>query len=156
MKIRILLSALLLSACFTSALAGTDRGGDEALRADVRELLEVTQAAKLGDQMVAQIFDMYEKLIPEVPKEVWRGLRKEFRGSDLVDLVAPIYEKHFTREDIRAITDFYRSPVGRKFVGKQGVLAKESMEIGMAWGKEIAGRVLGNVKSRGYKVPEGI
>ncbi len=135
------------------AIAQQDTMEFRALNEDIRELLVVTNAAKLGDQMLDQIFNAYEKMAPNVPAEIWQKARARMRANDLVELVIPIYAKHFNRDDIRGITSFYKSPIGKKFIDNQGAIMKESMAIGMAWGQEVSKKIAEDLKSKGYKVP---
>ncbi|HEY3490111.1 MAG TPA: DUF2059 domain-containing protein [Candidatus Deferrimicrobiaceae bacterium] len=150
----ILVVILVLVASPSLAEQGTYR--DETLNNDIRELLAVTNATKLGDQMLDQIFTAYERLIPNVPTEVWQKTRERLRASDLMELVIPIYAKHFNSEDIRGIISFYKSPIGKKYIENQSVIMKESMAIGMAWGKEVANSIKKELKTKGYELPSSL
>lgn len=123
---------------------------------DIRELLAITNAEKLGDQMLEQIFDAYEHMMPYVPVEVWQKARREMRSGDMLELIIPIYAKHFGREDIRDLISFYKSPAGKKFIDKQEILMKESMAIGMAWGQEVSKKIESELKSKGYEIPNSL
>jgi hypothetical protein len=112
--------------------------GPGTLDGDIRELLVISNAAKLGDQMVDQLFSTYEKIIPDVPSELWKKVRSEMRTADFTELVVPVYAKHFNRNDIKGMITFYKSPVGKKLLENQGAIMRESMAIGMAWGKDIS------------------
>ena len=116
----------------------------------------VSNAAKLGDQMLDQIFNAYEKMMPNVPPELWQKARSEMRAAEFTELIVPIYAKHFNRKDINGIISFYKSPIGKKLIDNQGVIMKESMAIGMAWGQEISKKILSDLKSKGYKVPNSL
>jgi len=135
------------------AVAQQDIMKPDTIDDDIRELLFVTNAANLGDQMLDQIFNAYEKMIPNVPAEIWQKARTKMRATELIELVIPIYAKHFNRDDIKGIISFYKSPIGKKFIDNQGAIMKESMAIGMAWGQEISKKIAEDLKSKGYKVP---
>lgn len=126
------------------------------IKDDILELLAITNAEKLGDQMLEQIFNAYEHMMPDVPVEVWQKARKEMRSGDMLELIIPIYAKHFSREDIRGLITFYKSPTGKKFIDKQETIMKESMAIGMAWGQEVSKKIESELKSKGYKVPNSL
>ena len=140
----------------STAIAQQDIIKQGTIEEDIQELLVVTNAVKMGDQMLDNLFGAYERMIPEVPAELWQKIRKEFRTSDLIGLVVPIYSKHFNREDIRGLISFYRSPVGKKFVDNQGAIMNESMAIGMAWGDEVSKKIESYLKTKGYKVPNSL
>jgi hypothetical protein len=135
------------------AIAQQDAFESGTINEDIHELLVLTNSAKLGDQMLDQIFSAYERMVPDVPPEIWKKARESMRADDLVELVIPIYIKHFNREDIKGIITFYKTPIGKKLIEHQGAIMKESMAIGMAWGQEVSKKILDDLKSKGYKVP---
>lgn len=135
------------------AIAQQDTIESRTINEEIRELLAVTNSAKLGDQMLDQIFYSYEKMIPNVPAEIWREARARMQANDLVELVIPIYAKHFNRDDIKGLISFYKSPIGKKLVANQGAIMQESMAIGMAWGQEVSKGIEDDLKEKGYKVP---
>jgi hypothetical protein len=153
LPVPVVLLALSLAAPAFSQTARTAE--DEALEASIRELIEVTNTRQIAERMLDQIFEAYEKIIPEVPKEAWPKFRADMKTSDFVDLVVPIYAKHFTRQDIEGLIGFYKSPLGRKVSEKQGVIAQECMAAGILFGQEVARKVLEELVQRGYQVSEG-
>ncbi len=157
MKRRLLLSIPVVLLIASTAFGQATVGGteEEALNASIRELIEVTNTRQIAEKMLDQIFAAYEKIIPEVPKEVWPKFRAQMKTSDFVDLVVPIYAKHFTRGDIEGLISFYKSPLGRKVSEKQGVIAQECMAAGVLYGQEVARKVLEELVREGYRVPEG-
>jgi hypothetical protein len=138
------------------AIAQQDMMAPGNINDDIRELLIITNSAKLGDQMLDQTFNAYEKMIPNVPVEVWEKARIGMRAADLVELVIPIYAKHFNREDIKGLIAFYKSPIGKRFIDNQGAIMKESMAIGMVWGQEVSRKIASELKSKGYEVPNSL
>jgi uncharacterized protein len=60
----------------------------------------------------------------------------------------PIYQKHFSEEEIRETIRFYRSPTGRKVIQTLPMVMQESMAAGQQWGQELARRVLDEAKAR--------
>jgi hypothetical protein len=52
--------------------------------------------------------------------------------DEIIDSMIPIYQKHFTRQDMVNISAFYASPTGQKFVREMPAMAQESMQANMA------------------------
>jgi hypothetical protein len=52
--------------------------------------------------------------------------------DEIIESMIPIYQKHFTRQDMENISAFYASPTGRKFVREMPAMAAESMQANMA------------------------
>ncbi|MFA6148933.1 MAG: DUF2059 domain-containing protein [bacterium] len=150
----IFIAMLLLAA--STAIAQQDSNEPGTIEEDIQELLKLTNAVKMGDQMLDQIFGTYEKMIPNVPAEIWQKARKEMRTTDLIGYIVPIYAKHFNRNDIRGLINFYKSPLGKKMIDNQEPILRESMAIGMAWGQEVSRKIASDLKSKGYKVPNNL
>lgn len=59
------------------------------------------------------------------------------RRSEVTDLTAPIYAEHFTVAELKELTAFYATPIGRKMVTSLPSISKRSIEVGMRWGQNI-------------------
>ncbi len=52
---------------------------------------------------------------------------KSFPLDEMLNDMIPIYQKHFTKPDIDALTAFYSSPTGQKFLHEMPEVTSESM-----------------------------
>jgi hypothetical protein len=50
--------------------------------------------------------------------------------SAVTDAIVPIYAKHFSMEDIQALTKFYETPLGQRVVKAMPDVAEESQSVG--------------------------
>ena len=57
--------------------------------------------------------------------------------EELVDAIVPIYQKHLTKKDLAAITEFYSSPAGQKILTEMPAIMSESMQAGGEIGRRI-------------------
>src|SRR5689334_15832472 len=84
----------------------------------IRRLLELMGSAKMGQQIIDQYFAMMKRSAKQVPESVWAELEKEYSadisGGKLIDMMIPIYNRHFTEEELNELIKFYESPIGRK------------------------------------------
>ena len=119
-----------------------------ATEASVRELMAMTGAGDLGVQVMQQMMPGLKKLGPELPDAWWDEFMKGVDPDDLVALLVPIYQKHFSEEEIRETIRFYRSPTGRKVIQTLPMVMQESMAAGQQWGQKLARRVLDEAKAR--------
>jgi len=108
----------------------------------IRQLLDVMGTTKLTQQMTTQMMAMLKQSQPGVPEELWSRFEKKLDAREVIDLVIPVYDKHFSKEDIDGLTAFYESPLGQKVVRTLPQVSQESMEIGQAWGRRKAEEVL--------------
>jgi hypothetical protein len=123
--------------------------GDAKAR-DIRRLLEVTGAAKLGLQIVDSLLDTQKKALPTVPESFWREFRASLKPEEFAELAVPIYDKHLTHEEIRGLLAFYQSPLGRRLLEVQPLLLQDSIAAGRRWGEGLAKKVLEKLRDKGY------
>src|SRR5579864_3142797 len=71
-----------------------------AKRGEIRKLIELTGAANVSADALRQIIAPLKAGFPEVPEEFWDTFAKEVRSDELIDLVIPIYDRYYTRDEI--------------------------------------------------------
>lgn len=76
-----------------------------------------------------------------VSKKGLSHLRKIANPQHLIERLAPIWEEHYSEEEIDAVLSFYSSPIGKKFLRTQ----KESMPKVMGVMKKWLEKVLKHV-----------
>ncbi len=55
---------------------------------------------------------------------------KDFPTDEMIEAMIPIYQRHFSKEDLDALIAFYTSPVGQKIQNETPALTKEAMQAG--------------------------
>lgn len=106
----------------------------DAARADVKKLIEMTGANSQIDVAKKQILGM-------IPEAKQAEFLKEFDAS-LVGYYAKFedfYVKEFTPAEVKEMIKFYETPVGKKIKAKAGVQAEVMMSAVQAWSTEIQG-----------------
>lgn|GEM_PF-6816252 len=150
------LLVLALSLCFLPAAAVADEGGEriaargkknkaptaEERRAAVIELIHASGGVEAAKVSVDGMIKQMRTLLPQVPPSFWDEFKTRIDWADFADALAPIYEKHFTHDEVLAIVAWHRSEVGSKLAGLSGVMAQESMVIGEAWGRKLAEKIV--------------
>ncbi|HEV2112656.1 MAG TPA: DUF2059 domain-containing protein [Terriglobales bacterium] len=149
------------AAADATANAATAAAPADPMRADVKKLLAVSGAeaqmrAVVGQLFASQIAGM-RRLRPDIPGQFWdefqMSFNQQFNPDELIDLIIPIYEKHFTGDEIKQLTAFYDSPIGRKYVTESAAMQAESMAAGREWGRnlgeKIAVKVAEEMRARG-------
>ena len=137
-------------------IAAEDNSIDPELRADVERLMEVTKAADMTRQMgdiMAQL--IVQKTGVDTPEAIARcrviaaeTIKELFADNKLMDHYIPIYTKHFTHDDLRAMIAFYETPVGKKTIEVTPNLIQESMQVGQRWVQEVMPGVEEKVTAR--------
>ena len=84
---------------------------------------------------------------PEVRKRL-----PEFGG-----LIAEVWARYFTAEELDQLIAFYRTDVGQKLIALQPKLMQVGMQLGEAWGEKVAREVLRKfapqLRNQGLKSP---
>ncbi len=91
-----------------------------------------------------------------VKEETKKYMDEKF--PELIERFVPVYAKHFTRDEVKGLISFYNSPLGMKTIKELPLVSRESMMLGNAWGKSVAGdvelRVMARLEKEGYKAPK--
>jgi len=90
---------------------------------------------------------VFEKNLPQNAQA--KALMDEYKqkavarmnADDLINLIVPIYDKHFSQDDIKNLIDFYQSPLGKRLLEVTPEITREMMAAGMKWGQGIADAV---------------
>jgi uncharacterized protein len=138
----------LLCACVLvfSAAAGAQTtvsvAPDGASREDVKKLFDVMASREQIGQMMQQVFAQMRSLNREQIRKRRPGvteselarmdresedLIKTFPLDEMLHDMIPIYQKHFTKSEIDALTAFYSSPPGQKFLHEMPSVTAETM-----------------------------
>lgn len=130
-----------------------------------KDLLKATNAEAQFAAMIPLIFNQLRQILPQpgpndqqVFDQVFAEIQKQAiaRSSELIDQIAALYAKRFTVEELTAVSQFYRSPVGQKFVAATPDITGQSMRIGNAWGRKIGQEAEQTIRSellkRGIKL----
>ena len=161
-RLLLVLAVALLGVGGDARAQGT--GSPEALAAAKKRasILSADTVNQLSQAMLGQI---WPKLQAEFSKKVDQATIQEMRaefekimGRFLADTMkdAPsIYARHFTAQELRDITAFYRTPTGQKALRTMPVVAAESFGMIMPrmkdFQRELDDALQGVLKRRGYQ-----
>jgi len=120
---------------------------DPAKEADIRRLLDLVGTKALITQ---SIDSMTKSIKPVLANSLPTGDYREklvdlffakfsakTNVDHLLDLAVPIYDKHFSHEEIRNLIEFYKTPLGQKTASTLPKLTAELQEEGRKWGEQI-------------------
>ena len=123
---------------------------DPATIAAARELMDAAGATKQFDAVVpALVHQMTGIFVQQQPayektiREAFAGIavRMSERKDELLVEIAKLYAQQFSLDELRELTQFFTSGVGKRFVEKQLVILPQSMAIGQRWGARIGSEV---------------
>jgi hypothetical protein len=149
---------LLMCACLAGAGHATAQPVAPEKRAEIEHLLEVTGALAIGQQMSKVMVTHFAQLIrrenPNVPQHVIDAIPEEV-GAVMTEglpvfkeMIIPLYDKYFTLDDLRGLSAFYASPLGKKAITVMPALMQEGMQVGMRWGEAMGPRIGERMRAR--------
>ncbi len=127
----------------------------QASAQQVRELMNVFGVNRMFQQMNAQMAGMMGQQLPCVPASYWNNFLDEKSMKELSEKMIPIYQRHFTAEEIDGLLKFYRSPLGRKVVTEMPATMAEGMQVGQQWGRERGQAMMEQLQKAGTITGEG-
>lgn len=142
---------LLLTLCGSVAYGvdnpapGTSGAGTPPSEASIKQLLEVAQAHKLIDSVIAQMNGLMSQAIqqatqgqdvpPKVQKDIDKrqaelvGLMKELLDwNKLEPMYVRIYQKSFSQQEVDGMIAFYKTPAGQAVIGKMPAVMQNTMD----------------------------
>jgi len=120
---------------------------DPAKEAAIRKLQELRgdrrNANQLMDTMVNSMKPLMTKALPpgeyrdQLIELFFERLRSKNLAEDILDEAVPIYDRYLSADEIRALIEFYESPVGRKLVDVTPQLMAEVESKAQKHGEEV-------------------
>ena len=156
---RFTLAALALAFALAAPAARADDASRLKLATDVVEIAHAADNMRalmptfMGQmrQLIAQQGSVDSKMIDAYVN------RFQQRFTDgiprFVQLVAQVYAKEFSEDDLTNLLAFYRSPTGQHLLGKQTMIAQSMILAGQEWGKSIAQQVLAEMQREKAAAP---
>jgi uncharacterized protein len=136
---------LCLTMAFPTLAQQVAAAADPPSKAEVERFMELMQVrvrmAQMFDAMKGQARlgaeQGFKKKVPnptpEQLKKVDAMADEMFSGfpvDEVIDAMVPIYQKHLSKSDLDAVTAFYSSPVGQKFIKEAPAMMSEAMQAG--------------------------
>jgi hypothetical protein len=115
----------------------------------VRELFEVMHMSQMFGQMNSQMAGVMGQAVPCVPASYWQGFIDANGSQQLLGRMVPVYQSHFTADDVTGLLKFYRSPLGQKVITQMPLTMAEGMKIGQQWGRERGQAMIKQLQQNG-------
>jgi hypothetical protein len=130
---------------------------DPQKEAQIRELMEVTGAKDLGQQLIQAGLEQFRSSVEESQPNNPRAkqfmdafaakFQKHFDPKSLNEQLIPIYDRYLNAEDLKGLLDYYRSPLGQRMLKALPELSRESQATGFALGQKAAQETMEELKA---------
>ena len=141
-----LVPAAMLAACLLSAPALAQQPSAASITA-ARELVELKGGAAMFDPVIVSVIEQTKAALlqtnPQLAKDlndVAAQLRTEFtpRRNELMNEAAKLYAAAFTEQEIKDMTTFYKSPLGKKMLVTEPQVLDRTFNYVEQWGPRVA------------------
>ena len=130
---------------------------DPQKEARIRELMEVTGAKDLGQQLIEAGMEQFRSTVQDSQPNNPRAkqfvdafvarFQKHFDPDSLTERVIPIYDKYLTTDDLKGLLDYYHSPLGQRMLKALPEVTRESQATGFALGQKAAQETMEELKA---------
>lgn len=140
--------AFTLLLCFTPAVMAQS-APKETKDANIRKLLVLTDARGIFKRGLEAQLSLMKASEVRVPPRFWDAVLKEVDPDEFVELLIPVYDKHFSDDELKGLIAFYETPLGKKLISELPPIMTESAAIGDKYGEQIAGQVIKRMQAEG-------
>jgi hypothetical protein len=71
--------------------------------------------------------------------------KQNMHTDELIELIVPVYLKHYDHPTLVAVIRFYQTDAGKKMIAELPAVTAESMEAGKKWGAKLAKKTLADL-----------
>ncbi|EIL96641.1 DUF2059 domain-containing protein [Rhodanobacter thiooxydans] len=115
----------------------------------VRDLFKVMRVEQTLGQMNTQMAAQMRQELPCVPTEYWQGFVDGDGATAVAQRMVPVFQRHFSGEEIEGLLKFYRSPLGQKVLTEMPAAMAEATQVGQQWGQERTRTMLQELQKKG-------
>lgn len=128
---------------------------DPGKRALIQRLISLNKSVDMAVQAIEAAVPTQAAAAPQIPPQFWDEFAVLARqeAPKMVELLIPIYDKHYTRPQLEQLIKFFESPAGQAMVKSQPAIMDASMKAGQEWGNEIGKKASEAMARRGIAMP---
>lgn len=133
---------LLLFLCLTASILWAQDDNvnteiDKEKKADILLLLKLSGTSDFAYIIVDDVVANYKQFITNTPEDYWDKLLAETDISPFNKAVIDVYDKRFTKNEIKQLIQFFQSEVGNKWALSLKDMNDEVMMIANQFGQDI-------------------
>ena len=117
---------------------------------ELRKLIDLNQDLNSRVNFLSKQMNAFQAKVPGVKQEFWQECSKFLDRDELASELAEVYAKHFTQQDIKELSAFFESRVGRKYVNVSSKLVGDANEKTNSFGRKIGRKMAEKLDAEGY------
>jgi hypothetical protein len=115
----------------------------------VRQLMEVVGLGKMLLQMNTQAVTTLQQSMPCVQPDFWQNYMDDNQTQLFIGRLVPVWQHHFTSDEMNGLLKFYRSPLGQKVITEMPTTMAEANQAGQQWSHERSDQMVNELKQMG-------
>ena len=101
----------------------------DAMQETIRKNFEQLTMQAIPSQALANLSPARRKELDEYLKRTQERASAMYPVHEMLEDFIPVYQKNFSKEEIDAVVQFYKSPAGQTLLDKQPTMMKEGMAV---------------------------
>lgn len=125
------------------ALLGASTGQVHAAQPTEQQVRKLMDAIGLGrslSQMNTQIATSMKQSLPCVASNYWQDFIDQNGSNEFIGRLVPVYQKHFTADEVDGMVKFYSSPLGQKVLTEMPAAMAEATQPASSGAMNTASR----------------
>lgn len=141
-----ILALAFLALAWPAVLPAQAQAPDPDRLAAAKEMMDASRVDRQFAQVIPLLLDhlkdSFRRVAPDrrdIIDNVFEQMQSKFisRRAELLEEIAGLYAQRLEAAEMRAVAEFYRSPVGAKLIDAQPQIMQDSMLAGQRWGQRI-------------------
>jgi hypothetical protein len=94
----------------------------------IETFLKITKQDILMKKVLDETFTFIRNIYIDVSNEEYNDVKKQYNMNEYISRVISVIDKHFTKEELKELIQFFSSSIGKKFISSS--LGSEINRIG--------------------------
>lgn len=95
-------------------------------------IVDLLYAIKMKEVLQQQV----QQVLQQAPAERKSELETFLNVDEILSTLIPVYDRHYTEEELQQLTAFYSTPVGQKMLAQTPQIMKETLEATLSYFQE--------------------
>ena len=98
----------------------------------LKKIMDFSGTSTTTDDFFQKLSSIMKLNVPKENEAYWNEFAKNWKQKmekKIFEMYMPVYEKHLTLEELKAVAAFYESPVGKKYKEASLIVMRETMPL---------------------------
>ncbi len=149
MRITLIITAFLLAVSFSFAQDSKSKIDTEKKELVIK-YLKISRILESTEEMLEYMIKNIKMGVGDVPEEFWSNFKENIDYDKYLESLVPIYDRHYNKQELKQLIEFYESPTGQKLLDTQPKIFEERRTKDERWTSRIREQLFDKLKEEGY------